>query len=318
MSKKLIVGSELKQPSMLGFVAKKTIAEKSHSVFRSEKPSQRTLTENGQSATSTPTAIGATSATSKTKFKYVPVKRKSESLIEISDDSRSPTRFENPASKRTHLIESDDDLFDFDVNVVRVVSPAAKVVDVDKAFATMSTKYETPKKPVKANAIQLTPEEKFDLDKALSLNDTYANAQKKLDENLQQVKENSRILTTKTGAGKFKFNKPRAALNATNDAGVGSVGANQLSSTSEVQPLKTQIVASKPSSVGRVENVGAKQMSPTSELQPLKTLNAPSKRIPAATVTSTSVHSTAQTNEVIREQSKEIPNSSNHIGTTVR
>lgn len=315
MSKKLIVGSELKQPSMLGFVAKKTIAEKSHSVFRPEKPSQRTLTENCQSATSTPTAIFATSATSKTKFKYVPVKRKSESLIEISDDSRSPTRFENPASKRTHLIESDDDLFDFDVNMVKVVTPAVKVVDVDKAFATMSTKYETPKKPVKANAIQLTPEEKFDLDKALSLNDTYANAQKKLDENLQQVKENSRILTNKTGAGKFKFNKPRAALNATNDAGEGSV---QLSSTSEVQPLRTQIVASKPSSFGRVESVGPKQMSSTCELQPLKTLIAPSKQIPAATFTSTSVHSTAQKNDVIRETSKEIPNSSNHVGTTVR
>lgn len=309
----------MKQPSMLGFVAKKSTVEKSPSVFHSMRSSQRTLMENGQSATSTPTAVGATSATSKAKFKYVPVKRKSESFIEISDDSRSPSKFEKPASKRTHFIESDDDLFDFDLNTVKVISPPVQVDEVDDKIAAIYAKYDTPKKaqPLKTNPVQLTPEDRFDLDKALSLNDTYANAQKKLDQNLQQVQQTSRILTAKTGAGKFKFNKPRSALNTTNDAVVENVGAKLLTSTSEVQPLRTQIVPAKTIPVARVESVGAKQLSSTCEVQPLKTRIGPSKAIPAATVTSTSVNLTAPMNIVARETSKEISYSSNQISTTV-
>lgn len=280
MSKKLLVGNEMKQPSLLGFVSKKSAAEKSPSVFSGPKASQRMLTENGQATTSTPLTFRATATTTKSKFKYVPAKRKSESLIEISDDSRSPTKFENPPPKRTHLIESDDDLFDFDVDTAKVAGRSDADDDVEKKLKAIYAKYDTPKKqqPVKTGAIRLTPEDKLNLDKALSLNDTYTNAQKKLDENLQQMQQSSRLLTTKTGVGKFKFNRPRTSLNGTNDA--------------------------------VVENVGTKQLSSTGAAQPPKPLIMPVKRKPVATVTSNSLQSMPQANIVSNNASIRFANGS--------
>lgn len=309
MSKKFFAGSDKKQPSLLGFVSKKSTidaTDKSPSVFGTSMRSQRLLTENGQSATSTPSTFGAATVTSKSKFKYVPAKRKSESLIEISDDSRSPTKIEIQAPKRTHLIESDDeDLFDFDVKTAKVTSQPVDDDDVEKKLAAVYAKYDTPKKqqPVKTTAIQLTPEDKLNLDKALNMNDAYAKAQKKLDENLQQVQQSSRIITTKTGVGKFKFNRPSAALNVTGGVSAESVSDKSLVPTSEVQSLWKPAVSSKPKSVAAT--VTSSTATAISEPKPTapaaSSYVAPPKPQPlhAAVINSSSLKPTTRSNKAV-------------------
>lgn len=268
----------MRQPSLMGFVSKKSAIDKVAKSLSAMRSTQRMLTENGQSATSTPTAtFGATTTTSKFKFN-VPVKRKSESLIEISDDSRSPTKFENiePASKRTHMIDSDCS------PVTEKGASSFKSAEIKALYA----KYDSPKKqePVKSSAIQLTPEDKLNLDKALRSNDAYAKAQKKLDENLHS-------LTAKAGSGKFKFNKPRASLNATNDGGGES--NSLLPAASEVQPLSIPNGSLRSNPVAT-----ATSTSVQSTIRPLSTSAVSSKPKPVATVPSSSVRAMASVNIV--------------------
>lgn len=298
MSKKLLATNDKRQPSLLGFVSKKSAfddATKSPSVFGAFKPSQRLLTENGQSATSTPSTKTAVAAP-KSKFKYVPVKRKSESLIEISDDSRSPTKMESPASKRVHRLISDDDIFDFDTETTKKSSPSVDDDDVEKRLAAIYAKYDTPKKqqPVTLSTVSLTPKDKLDLDKALSLNDAYVNAQKKLEENLQQVQQSTLASTTRTGVGKFKYNRPRASLNETGAAGADIVSARQLMPTSAVLPQTYPVAATKPVATVNPSTIAASKVTPVATVTSSSV--STSKPRPVATVTSISTESMSVSN----------------------
>lgn len=286
MSRKTQMGSELKQPSLLGFVSKKATiddANTSPSTFSSHK-------QFVQSVKSSASSVGTATATS--KFKYVPVKRKSESLIEISDDSRSPIKFQSPKPKRTHRSDSDDDIFnDFNVNTSKQEEDDFELA---KKLAAVYAKYDSPpkKQPTKATAVQLTPEDKFDLDKALNSNNAYVNAKKMLDDNLQQVQQNTRIPATKTGNGKFKFNT-RTSSNRTNNTAATTVDAKPAASTNGIQTLSSVNGSSTQDTIGTLISAPMQSMakpanivgwSPAKEYPNTKAYEMPSM-----------IHSTANT-----------------------
>lgn len=312
MSKKILTGSDSRQPSLLGFISKKATnpaTVNSSSVSSFKKLTQIALTENGQSATSTPNALGSAVPSVKSKFKYVPVKRKNESLIEISDDSRSPSKFVNPAAKRTHLADSDDDLFDFDINATKGASATVNHDDVEQKLAAIYAKYDTPRKqqPITSNVVQLTPEDKLNLDMELRMNDTYTNAQKKLDEDLQKVQQSSQSLPIKTGIGKFKYNRPRAQVVSISDVSSESIGANQ-SITNKVQTIKILTAMSKPKPTATITSNSLKNLPSTNGMQ--STFTSVPKPKPVATVTTNSFKPIAQWNATVPVV-KDLPTPSN-------
>lgn len=273
MSRRLAVATEPRQTTLSGFMAKKHttgMSLKSSSVFSA---SNRMLTENGQSI-----ASGTTNG-AKSKFKYVnPVKRKSESLIEISDDSRSPSKFENPASKRPHILDdSDDDIFVDEVREKTIAEPK-RDDDYEKRIAALYAKYDSPKKdePIKTNtkAIQLTPEDKLDLDQALNANDKYTTAQKRLDDDLRKVQQSSQLLTTKTGVGKFKFARPR---------------------TSTVLSVENTATIPSPTTLPTITKPIETPATMTNAIKPMNaTSNGPTKRYSPATTSSTAMQPVAK------------------------
>lgn len=146
------------------------------------------------------------------KFKFVPVKRKSCSIIEISDGdlSRSPEKV-SPIAKRTsrNRLYSDDIFAELEVSDNRTAETKTNLDAID-----IYDKYATPEKK-KTEVKQLTPKDKFDLEKELNADTQYVTAMKKLNEKVEQVqnanKSEATLPTPLAGKGKFKFNKPRSA-----------------------------------------------------------------------------------------------------------
>lgn len=176
------------------------------------------------------------------KFQFMSKKRKT-SFVEISDDSRSTEENESK-SKMFAASTISDDLF---ASIDSVDASAKNDMSVNELYL----KYASPKKsPEKCSAPQLTLKDKFDLDEALNKDQNYVNAIKKLDKSLEKVQHQVAstapvpVLQTKPSAGKFKFNKPKAARMA------------ELSSSNEPSEINVRLASEINSKVSSFINGG--------------------------------------------------------------
>lgn len=168
--------------------------------------------------TSTSTPLNGTSnENGSSKFKYIPCKRKSESIIEISDGdiSRSPIKF-CPAAQRTtrSRLHSDDIFAELETSDNKSIETKSNL-NIDELYA----KYASPSKDNEKKKKELSIEDKLNLDKQLNLNSVYVNAMKKLNDDLKKIENSPKkevaLPTPQTGKGKFKFNMPRSAISST-------------------------------------------------------------------------------------------------------
>lgn len=195
---------------------------------------------NGTSVPLSEDAVKISEKKSTGKFKFQPRKRKT-SFVEISDDSRSPGKIESK-SKIFAASAVSDDLF-------ASINSTEESVKIDMSINDLYKKYASPEKlPEKRTPPQSTLNDKLiDLDAALSKNQNYIDAIKKLDKSLEEIQSQIQspakttavpVSLTKPTFGKFKFNKPRAARLAELDA------ANDTSDSNDKLPIENSSASS--------------------------------------------------------------------------
>lgn len=190
-----------KQSSLFGFIALNKNKAKNVATI---EISDDSLTSPDIISTSTP-VNGL--AGGKPKFQFQPVKRKSNSLIEISDGEKScsPTKIEPLAKRR----QSEDMFEESDASDNRSIEPK-RDANIDRLYS----KYGSFDK--NKETFELSIEDKLDLDKELNSNSTYVNAMKKLNENLKEIENSPKkeipLATPQSGKSKFKFTLPSKAV----------------------------------------------------------------------------------------------------------